>query len=679
MKVHYSLDNLPDFRNAVLTIGSFDGVHRGHQELLTRVRHSAQAAKGESVVITFHPHPRLIIYPGDTELRLLTTIEEKIELIGRYGVDHLVVVPFTVEFSQLSADEYIERFLIDRFHPQRIVIGYDHRFGLNRQGDINYLRHYGRRAGFTVEEIEPQLIDDIAVSSTKVRRALEAGRIEDANRQLGHAYPLTGKVVPGRQIGRTIGFPTANIQIDNPHKLIPPDGIYAVRVFIGDDEQRLDGMLYIGSRPTLKDGDARSIEVNIFDFNDNIYGQRIRLDLIDYVRSDESFPSLEAMQAQLDRDRLRSLDILEAETAVEEEGRRLSTAVVILNYNGRQHLEKYLPGVLASLTEGVTLIVADNGSTDESLRWLAKQHPDVRVINLQENFGFAEGYNRALQQINADIYVLLNSDVDVPADWLAAPLSTLARHKDVAAVQPKILSERQRQVFEYAGAAGGYIDKLGYPFCRGRIFDHTEQDTGQYDDRAEIFWASGAALFIRAELFHRVGGFDGAYFAHAEEIDLCWRLKRAGYRIMAVPESRVYHVGGGTLSYNTPYKTYLNFRNTLITGLKNEPFGKVFWWLPLRLLLDGVAGLLFLSQGKFRHILSILRAHWHFLPRLRRHWRVRREVNRRVEAVRIGADRTSFGRFDDSIILHYYLRGNRRFRDLAQYHRDHDDTSYGNI
>lgn len=679
MKVHYSLDNLPDFRNAVLTIGSFDGVHRGHQELLTRVRHSAQAAKGESVVITFHPHPRLIIYPGDTELRLLTTIEEKIELIGRYGVDHLVVVPFTVEFSQLSADEYIERFLIDRFHPQRIVIGYDHRFGLNRQGDINYLRHYGQQAGFTVEEIEPQLIDDIAVSSTKVRRALEAGRIEDANRQLGHAYPLTGKVVPGRQIGRTIGFPTANIQIGNPHKLVPPDGIYAVRVFIGDDEQRLDGMLYIGSRPTLKDGDARSIEVNIFDFNDNIYGQTVRLDLIAYVRSDESFPSLEAMQAQLDRDRLRSLDILEAETAVEEEGRRLSTAVVILNYNGRQHLEKYLPGVLASLSEGVTLIVADNGSTDESPRWLAEQHPDVRVINLQENFGFAEGYNRALQQINADIYVLLNSDVDVPADWLAAPLSTLARHKDVAAVQPKILSERRRQVFEYAGAAGGYIDQLGYPFCRGRIFDHTEQDTGQYDDRAEIFWASGAALFVRADLFHRVGGFDGAYFAHAEEIDLCWRLKRAGYRIMAIPESRVYHVGGGTLSYNTPYKTYLNFRNTLITGLKNEPFGKVFWWLPMRLLLDGVAGLLFLRQGKFRHILSILRAHWHFLPRLRRHWRVRREVNRRVEAVRIGADRTSFGRFDDSIILHYYLRGNRRFRDLAQYHRDHDDTSYGNI
>jgi hypothetical protein len=385
------------------------------------------------------------------------------------------------------------------------------------------------------------------------------------------------------------------------------------------------------------------------------------------------------MQAQLGEDRKQSQRILTERAEREKAEQLLKTAVVILNYNGRQHLEHFLPGVLASLLEHVELIVADNGSTDDSLAWLAEQHPTVKVLDLEENFGFAEGYNRALAQVSADIYVLLNSDVAVPENWLRAPLTVLERHKDVAAVQPKILSQHDRHYFEYAGAAGGYIDQLGYPFCRGRIFADVERDTGQYDDRTEIFWASGAALFVRADLFHRIGGFDGSYFAHAEEIDLCWRLKRAGYRILAVPESQVYHVGGGTLSYNTPYKTYLNFRNTLITGLKNEPYGKIFWWLPVRLLLDGVAGLLFLSQGKFQHIFSIVRAHWHFLPRLRRHWRLRREANRRVEAVRIGADRTDFGRFDDSIIFHYYLLRNRRFSDLAQYQRDHDETSYGNI
>jgi riboflavin kinase/FMN adenylyltransferase len=681
MKVHYSLDQLPDFRQAVLTIGSFDGVHRGHQELLTRVRHTAQAVGGESVVITFHPHPRLVVYPGDTELRILTTIEEKIERIGRHGVDHLVIVPFTIEFSQLSADEYIERFLIDRFHPHTIVIGYDHRFGLNRQGDINYLKHYAARAGFHVAEIEPQLIDDIAVSSTKIRRALEAGQVADANRQLGHPYLLTGKVVHGRQLGRTIGFPTANIDIDNQHKLIPPDGVYAVRVYLGDSQQRFDGMLYIGTRPTLADGDERSIEVNIFDFNESIYGEWIRLELIDFVRGDESFPDLKSMQAQLGKDRERTLEVLQTLAESERRARRLRTAIVILNYNGREHLERFLPEVIASLpaAETTELIVADNGSTDDSLSWLAATHPGVRILDLADNFGFAEGYNRALRQVEADVYVLLNSDVAVTPDWLHTPLSVLERHRDVAAVQPKIRSYRDQDYFEYAGAAGGFIDQLGYPFCRGRIFANTERDTGQYDDRTEIFWASGAALFIRAELFHRVGGFDGAYFAHAEEIDLCWRLKRAGYRILALPESEVYHVGGGTLSYDTPYKTYLNFRNTLITGLKNEPFGKVFWWLPVRLALDFVAGLLFLSQGKFRHILSIVRAHWHFLPRLRRHWRLRLEMNRRVEAVRIGADRTAFGRLNGSIIVHYFLLGNRRFSDLAQYQSDHDETSYGNL
>lgn len=663
MQVFYDLDHLPDFHRSVVTIGSFDGIHRGHQQLLARIKRLAERIGGESVVVTFHPHPRLIVYPQDKSLRLLTTIEEKEQLLREFGIDHLVVVPFTVEFSQQSADEYIQEFLVGKFKPRFIVIGYDHRFGLNRQGDINYLKWYGPKAAYEVIEIEPQQIDDIAISSTKIRQALEGGEVARARRLLGYPYRLTGVVVHGKQIGRTLGFPTANLKVDAPHKLIPPDGIYAVRVAWG--ESRFDGMLYIGRRPSLEDENEISIEVHLFNVNLDLYDAKLQLQFYDFIRGDQAFKDLETLRLQMGRDQeavqQRLAELPAASISAQPP---TSTAIVILNFNGRDYLRRFLPALLQDLPTYCQVYVADNGSTDGSLAWLADHYPRLATIDLQENYGFAEGYNRALEQVSEDIYVLLNSDVEVSPGWLAPCLQAFQEDPLVAAVQPKIRAYHEPDYFEYAGAAGGWIDVLGYPFCRGRIFSVTEQDIGQYDSPQEVFWASGAALFVRAALFHRAGGFDGRFFAHAEEIDLCWRLKRAGYRILTIPASTVYHVGGGTLSYNTPRKAYLNFRNTLAMGLKNESVPKVWWWFPARLLLDGLAGLLFLVQGKWQHIGAIIQAHWTIIPKLGYWWRKRQVFNRRVEAMRVGPSRENFGRWNKSIVWNYYLLGKRFFTEL---------------
>ncbi|MBC6995330.1 bifunctional riboflavin kinase/FAD synthetase [Neolewinella lacunae] len=664
MKIHYELAELPRFRRAVVTIGSFDGVHRGHQQLLARIRRLAERRGGESIVITFDPHPRAVLQPEDNSLRLLTTTVEKARYCAEAGIDHLVVIPFTAAFSQLTPEEYIENFLVRYFQPDRIVIGYDHRFGKDRKGDLAYLRHHGRGHKYEVIEIDAQEVNDITVSSTKIRQALLAGEIGTATSLLGHPYLLTGTVVSGAKIGRTIGFPTANLVPSHDQKLIPADGIYAVRV--GWDGRELEGMLYIGQRPVLQDGRGRTIELNIFDFAEELYGEILTVSFHERLRGDITLEGLEALREQLEKDEVaarQSLARLEEKTSTVP-GHTPATAVVILNYNGRAYLEKYLPEVLANLPDYARAVVADNCSTDDSVVWLREQHPDLELIELPENYGFANGYNEALRRVKAEVYVLLNSDVRVTPGWIERIIPLFER-PDVAAIQPKILAEGDHDVFEYAGAAGGYLDYLGYPFCRGRLFHHTERDEGQYDGQKEIFWASGAAFFCRAELFHALGGFEPEYFAHAEEIDLCWRMKRAGYRILVEPRSVVYHVGGGTLSYNTPRKTYLNFRNTLSTSFKNEPLGRLLWWLPVRLLLDGLAAVLFLSQGNVAHIGSILRAHGHFYGHFSMWIKRRRQRSAEIEAVSIGLDRTEIGRIADSIILHYYLLGHRRFAEVV--------------
>lgn len=285
-----------------------------------------------------------------------------------------------------------------------------------------------------------------------------------------------------------------------------------------------------------------------------------------------------------------------------------TVAVVILNYNGEQFLRQFLPAVLQHSTEA-QIIVADNASTDESIKILNAEFPAVRLIQLKSNYGFCGGYNRALQEVNADYYVLLNSDVEVTSQWLQPIIKILDDHPHIAAAQPKIKSFHNKDDFEYAGAAGGFIDILGYPFCRGRIFDEVEKDLGQYNDTREIFWATGACMVVRSKLYHQLGGLDEDFFAHMEEIDLCWRLKRQGHSIYYVGNSAVYHVGGGTLSKVNPRKTYLNFRNGLSLLIKNLSLPALLWKLPFRIILDYVAAIRFLVQGQANHAWAIVRAH----------------------------------------------------------------------
>jgi riboflavin kinase/FMN adenylyltransferase len=693
MRVHTDLSQLPSFCNAVVTIGSFDGVHLGHRSILEQVQAIARKHEGESVVITFDPHPRSVLRPDDKSFRLLSTTEEKIALLDQAGIDHVVVVPFSIEFSQQTALQYVEDFLVKKFAPRFIVIGYDHHFGAGREGDINFLKKFENNAGFEVLEISAQEIDEIAISSSKIRKALENSDILLANRLLGHSFSFSGKVVEGNKIGRTIGFPTANIEIADPHKLVLPEGIYAsiVSLVSGKADQatkKIGGALYIGNRPTLSPNGKHVIEVNLLNFSGDLYGEKLRVEVVDFIRPDKKLDDLEALKKQISADEaeihkrlqrffIPNQNISKPETRAQvlpsgEENPESGVAVVILNYNTRRHLELYLPSVVAN-SGAARIIVADNGSPDDSREFLQGHYPNIELIDLQQNWGFAEGYNRALKQVQAEIYVILNSDVEVAPNWLTPILEAMKQDPTIAVAQPKILAWEERAAmqnqatavskFEYAGASGGWIDQLGYPFCRGRIFSQREADHGQYDDPQECFWASGAAFFIRAELYHNFGGFDGDYFAHNEEIDLCWRLKRAGYSIWCIPQSVVWHLGGGTLEYENPRKVFLNFRNSLYSLLKNEPWGKLLWLIPARFLLDGLAGARFAAKKQFKAIWAIVRAHLSFYGNLGLMLKKRREANQLIERHNI-APKNVQGIYKGSIIIAHYLRRIKLFSKL---------------
>lgn len=284
------------------------------------------------------------------------------------------------------------------------------------------------------------------------------------------------------------------------------------------------------------------------------------------------------------------------------------TAIVILNYNGADYLQKFLPSVIEYSTEA-EIIVADNGSTDESLLVMHTQFPNVKVIPLDANYGYCGGYNRALKQVTADYYVLLNSDIAVTKQWITPLIRLLDSNKHIAAVQPKILSYHNPAVFEYAGAAGGFIDALGYPFCRGRIFDYVETDHGQYNDEIPVFWATGACLMIRSTVYHQFEGLDEDFFAHMEEIDLCWKIHRTNNLVYYCGLSTIFHVGAGTLGYNNPRKTYLNFRNGLALIIKHFSTTELIWKVPARLILDGVAAGMFLLKGQPQNFKAVWQAH----------------------------------------------------------------------
>ncbi len=336
----------------------------------------------------------------------------------------------------------------------------------------------------------------------------------------------------------------------------------------------------------------------------------------------------------------------------------MKVSVVILNWNGRKMLEQFLPSVCRySAIDGVEVVVADNDSTDDSIAFLSASYPQIRQIILDKNYGFAEGYNRALKQVDSEYFVLLNSDVEVTEGWLEPVINYLDKHPDTAACQPKIRAYANKGYFEHAGACGGFIDKFGYPFCRGRILNVTEQDTGQYDTVTDLFWAAGAAFFVRAEEFHKNGGLDRNFFAHMEEVDFCWRLRSRGRRIVCVPQSMVYHLGGGTLNVENPHKTFLNFRNNLLMIYKNELPGKVKKVLFVRFFLDYAAAFMFLLKGSisnFKAVFSARKAFRKMKPMYRdiRRENIKQTINKNISEIS-----------HQSIILNFYLKGYKKFQE----------------
>ena len=660
MRIFRGIEDLPSFKNAVITIGSFDGVHRGHQKIIKRLNHLAKEIDGESIIITFDPHPRKIIYPKDNSLEILTTMEEKIELCKAFGIDNLVIVPFSIEFSQQNPREYIEKFLIGRFQPKYIVIGYDHRYGLNREGNVDLLKEYEAQNDFNVIQIKKQELEDITISSTKVRKALKEGNVEEANQFLNHTYQLKGKVIHGDKIGKTIGYPTANIQVEDSDKLIPAEGVYGVECNIEGLEKR--GMMYIGTRPTLEGkAPVLKIEVNIFDFDDNIYKKDIEVSLLYQIRGDKKFDSLDALKEQLAKDELAVKSLFENHQ--KQETSQDKVCIAILNFNGEEYLESYLPQVLYSSERPINITVIDNASTDESVAYLQDWHPEIEIVELPKNYGFAEGYNRGMEYVNTEYTVILNSDVSVATNWLDPLIDRLDANPELAIVQPKILSLEEKNKFEYAGAAGGFLDALGYPYCRGRLFDHIEEDEKQYETIENVDWASGAAMVVRTEIFKRLGGFDKDFFAHMEEIDFCTRVRAAGYKIEVVPSSVVYHLGGGTLDYGNPKKIYLNFRNSLYTIFKNEPGSQLLWHIPFRLILDGVAALKFLLEGNIKGIGAILNAHFAFYGSIGKLRRKKKEIKKIIGKYKIGAP-TPNSQHSFSIVWDYFVRKKRVFSSL---------------
>ena len=331
----------------------------------------------------------------------------------------------------------------------------------------------------------------------------------------------------------------------------------------------------------------------------------------------------------------------------------ISTAVVILNWNGRQHLEQFLPSVVEHTPRTVRIIVADNGSTDDSVEFVQSTYPEIEIIQLEHNYGFAKGYNLALERVDAECFILLNSDVEVTQGWVEPLVATITNNQRVGAVAPKLRSYGRREMFEYAGAAGGYIDVLGYPFCRGRILSEVERDEGQYDDKQEVFWASGAAFCCRADLFRLLGGFDADFFAHMEEIDLCWRIQLAGYQVMVEPRSVVYHLGGGTLPNDSPRKLYLNYRNNLMMLFKCAPTWQRCLVAVARPVADALSAVVYLVKGQRELAGAVWQAYKEFFLS-------HKALGKKRKAVREKAKAESQTIYLGSIILRYAL-GAKRF------------------
>ncbi len=658
MRILTNLSEIPKFKDAVITIGSFDGIHKAHRKIIQQIVDLADELSSPSILISFDRHPREVIFPKDDSLRFLTLEDEKETLLSELGLDYLVKLPFTVEMSQMDPREYIEKILIDKFNPAYIVVGYDHRYGLNRTGDFDLLKEYGDKFNFKVIKITKLEIEEITISSSKVRQAIQNGNIQEANYLLGYNYRITGDVVKGDQLGNTIGYPTANLRVGNEKKLIPKDGIYASYAYLEDVKYM--AMLYIGVKTSVRKDNDQVIEVQILDFDQNIYGEQMRVEVLKHIRDDMHFDSMPLLAEQIKKDEVEIRSYFNRETKSNE---KALSNIIILNYNGHEFLESYLPSISHSSADAFDLTLIDNNSSDRSVDFVEKWYPEVKMIRLQKNYGFAGGYNRGTKHLESKYLVFLNSDVEVNMNWIDPLIAMMEKDDTIGICCPKILDLKKAETFEYAGAAGGVIDYLGYPFCRGRLFEELEEDKGQYDGIAEVFWASGAAFVIRNKIWREMEGFDETYFAHQEEIDLCWRVKRAGYKVVVNTESVVYHLGGGTLSYDNPRKVFLNFRNNLTTIIKNETGFKLLWMFPTRLVLDGIAGLFFLMKGKPKNTLSVIKAHLAIYGNIFSIFKRRKHYNTIISKYKI-APANMRGKISKSSLVAYHLRGKKKYSDL---------------
>jgi len=428
------------------------------------------------------------------------------------------------------------------------------------------------------------------------------------------------------------------------------------------EEKIYQAMLYIGSKPTVNKVNATKdfIEVNILDFDKDIYGESVSIKVIKKIRNDKKFDSTSDLSIAIQKDEkaIRGFFNLKANSQISDQSIRIS----ILNYNGVSWFRKYLASVYNSSSSPFILSIIDNASTDDSIEYINELDHDIELIPLEKNFGFAQGYNIGLESANDKYIVLLNSDVRVTKNWLDPIIAAMEDDKNIAVAQPKILSDRKPEYFEHAGASGGFIDTLAYPFCRGRVFNRCEKDDGQYNEVADIFWASGAAMVVRSDIWHSLGGFDASFFAHMEEIDFCWRVNRAGYKIKCIPDSVVYHYGGGTLDYSDPRKIYLNFRNNLKMILKNEPGLKLIWLFPTRLLLDGLAGIKFLFEKNIFAMLSVIKAHFSVYFSI---WKIinsRRNDLRIIKDLKIGDHKDL--RYRGSIVYEFYVNRKDTFNKI---------------
>ncbi len=345
----------------------------------------------------------------------------------------------------------------------------------------------------------------------------------------------------------------------------------------------------------------------------------------------------------------------------------MSCAIVILNWNGLHHLQRFLGSVVKNSPQWADLVVADNGSSDGSIEWVEENFDSVRIIKLDQNYGYAEGYNKALEQVDSEFFVLLNSDVQTPEGWLEPLIEQLKQDDNIAALAPKILSLDEPTRFEYAGAAGGFIDFLGYPFCRGRILETIEYDHGQYNNSEQVFWASGACMLVRADIFRKAGGFDGDFFAHMEEIDLCWRMQAMGYKIVSSCESAIYHLGGGTLPQNTPRKLYLNYRNNLSMLFKNHRLRDLFFVMPIRFGFDMASAVVFVLQGHSDFTKAVFRAYRDFIKALPKLKQKRLQIQKTK-------DSKIFGLLKGSIVIGHIILRKQYFSQIKQLNRAKDSS-----